>query len=71
MTNGMNNEDQVALFYHLMAAHPNQSGSFPLTYPNSLRNEPHRSHREEGNVALLKWRHRHVRGAWRLLDGEC
>jgi len=36
MTNGMNNEDQVALFYHLMAAHPNQVALFLLTYPNFL-----------------------------------
>lgn len=36
MTNGMNNEDQVALIYHLMAAHPNQVALFLLTYPNFM-----------------------------------
>jgi len=36
MTNGMNNEDQVALFYHLMAAHPNQVALFFLSYPNFM-----------------------------------
>lgn len=36
MTNGMNNEDQVALLYRLMAAHPNQVALFMLSYPQFM-----------------------------------
>ena len=36
MTNGMRNEDQVQMFYHLLAAHPNQVALFFLSYPNFM-----------------------------------
>lgn len=36
MTNGMKNEDQVQMFYHLLAAHPNQVALFFLSYPNFM-----------------------------------
>tara|TARA_B100000575_G_scaffold160277_1_gene128121 strand:- start:1441 stop:2160 length:720 start_codon:yes stop_codon:yes gene_type:complete len=37
MTGGMRNEDQVQMFYHLMAAHPNEVSLFFLHYPNFMK----------------------------------
>lgn len=37
MTNGMKNEDQVQMFYHLMAAHPNEVSLFFLHYPDFMK----------------------------------
>jgi hypothetical protein len=37
MTNGMKNEDQVQMFYHLMAAHPNEVSLFFLHYPEFMK----------------------------------
>tara|TARA_B100001250_G_scaffold412691_1_gene444576 strand:- start:748 stop:1464 length:717 start_codon:yes stop_codon:yes gene_type:complete len=37
MTNGMKNEDQVQMFYHLMAAHPNEVCLFFLHYPDFMK----------------------------------
>ncbi len=37
MTGGMKNEDQVQMFYHLMAAHPNEVSLFFLHYPNFMK----------------------------------
>jgi len=37
MTGGMKNEDQVQMFYHLMAAHPNEVSLFFLHYPDFMK----------------------------------
>lgn len=37
MTGGMRNEDQVQMFYHLMAAHPNEVSLFFLHYPDFMK----------------------------------
>ena len=37
MTNGMGNEDQAQLIYHLMATHPNEVALFFLHYPNFMK----------------------------------
>ena len=37
MTGGMRNEDQVQMFYHLMAAHPNEVSLFFLHYPEFMK----------------------------------
>ena len=36
MTNGLRNEDQVQILYHLMAIHPNEVALFFLHYPNFM-----------------------------------
>ena len=40
MTGGMRNEDQVQMFYHLMAAHPNEVSLFFLHYPEFMKELP-------------------------------
>ena len=37
MTGGLKNEDQVQMFYHLMAAHPNEVALFFLHYPDFMK----------------------------------